>query len=146
MKNLQNKNLQYNKKFYNEEAHKFEYQEEDIKLLQEDEIDDPRHLTDIEKENMDLKEQMIHQMMTLEQYLSVAYMWVEEQEPDYNPYDAPDFDAPVENQSMNVSQSFPDFNDYKEDYQKRNEREEEEYHKDRVKKEFFENNPGTELS
>ena len=73
-------------------------------------------------------------------------MWVEEQEPDYNPFDSPDFDMQEDNQSMNVSQSFPEFNDYKEDYQKRNEREEEEYHKDRVKKEFLENNPGNELS
>lgn len=44
----------------------------------EDEIEDPRTLNDLEKENIDLKEEMIHQMMTLEQYLGVANMWLAE--------------------------------------------------------------------
>ena len=43
---------------------------------QSDDPEDPRTLNDLEKENIDLKEQMIHQMMTLEQYLSVAGMWL----------------------------------------------------------------------
>ena len=45
---------------------------------QSDDPEDPRTLNDLEKENIDLKEQMIHQMMTLEQYLSVASMWLVE--------------------------------------------------------------------
>ena len=49
-------------------------------------ISDPRSLLDIEQENVDLKEQLIHQMMTLEQYLQVAQMWYAEKEEDYNPY------------------------------------------------------------
>ena len=52
-----------------------------------DEMEDPRDFEDIQKENMDLKEQMIHQMMTLEQYLNVATMWIEENDPDFNPFD-----------------------------------------------------------
>jgi len=35
---------------------------------------DPRNIHDLEEENISLKEQMIHAMLTLEQYLSVAYM------------------------------------------------------------------------
>lgn len=35
---------------------------------------DPRNINDLEEENINLKEQMIHAMLTLEQYLSVAYM------------------------------------------------------------------------
>lgn len=38
-------------------------------------LEDPRNIGDLERENIDLKEQMIHQMVTLEQYLSVAYLW-----------------------------------------------------------------------
>jgi hypothetical protein len=38
-------------------------------------LDDPRTITDLERENIALKEQMIHQMVTLEQYLSIAYVW-----------------------------------------------------------------------
>lgn len=41
-----------------------------------DDPEDPRTLNDLEKENIDLKEEMIHQMMTLEQYLGVANMWL----------------------------------------------------------------------
>jgi len=33
-----------------------------------------------------LKEQLIHQMMTLEEYLRVAQLWYVEKEEDYNPY------------------------------------------------------------
>jgi hypothetical protein len=31
-----------------------------------DYLEDPRNIADLEKENIDLKEQMIHQMVTLE--------------------------------------------------------------------------------
>ena len=60
VKTLQSKNLQYNRKFYSKEAHKYERLKEDELLLAADEMDDPRDFEDIQKENMDLKEQMIH--------------------------------------------------------------------------------------
>ena len=44
-------------------------QRRDPRAVDEDLIEDPRKLNDIEQENVDLKEQLIHQMMTLEQYL-----------------------------------------------------------------------------
>ena len=43
-----------------------------------DDPEDPRTLKDLEKENIDLKEQMIHQILTLEQYIGVANMWMVE--------------------------------------------------------------------
>ena len=56
VKTLQYKNLQYNKNFYQREAHKYIREGQDEILLKEEELDDPRDLEDIEKENMDLKE------------------------------------------------------------------------------------------
>ena len=41
-------------------------QRKDPRAVDEDLIEDPRKLNDIEQENVDLKEQLIHQMMTLE--------------------------------------------------------------------------------
>lgn len=43
-----------------------------------EEKDDPRHVEDLYRENMQLKEQMIEQIMTLEQYKNVAYVWLNE--------------------------------------------------------------------
>ena len=63
VKTLQVKNLKYNKKYYQQ------VQRKDPRAVDEDLIEDPRKLNDIEQENVDLKEQLIHQMMTLEQYL-----------------------------------------------------------------------------
>jgi hypothetical protein len=40
----------------------------------EEYLDDPRTVGDLERENIDLKESMINQMITMEQYLSVAYI------------------------------------------------------------------------
>jgi len=51
----------------------------DPRAIDLDELDDPRTLKDIEQENIELKEQTIHQMLTLEQYLQVAYLWQAEQ-------------------------------------------------------------------
>lgn len=41
-----------------------------------DDIDDPRTYDEIECENLDLKEQLLHQMLTAEQYLAVAHVWL----------------------------------------------------------------------
>ena len=46
-----------------------------LDLVDENEMEDPRSLGDVEQENLDLKEQMIHMMMTVEQYLAVACVW-----------------------------------------------------------------------
>ena len=74
---------------------------------------------------MDLKDQMIHQMVTLEQYLNVAYMWQEEKEESFNPYEDADsmynqtMFGDVENKSMrDMGQSrisMPVFDNYKND-------------------------------
>ena len=82
VKNLQNKNISYNKNYYQKVERK------DLRAIDPDDIDDPRTLDDIEQENLDLKEQMIHQMMTLEQYLSVAYLWHAENETGFNPFES----------------------------------------------------------
>ena len=50
MKTLQVKNLKYNKKYYQQ------VQRKDPRAVDEDLIDDPRKLNDIEQENVDLKE------------------------------------------------------------------------------------------
>ena len=54
VKNLQNKNISYNKNYYQKVERK------DLRAIDPDDIDDPRTLNDIEQENLDLKEQMIH--------------------------------------------------------------------------------------
>ena len=82
MKNLQNKNISYNKNYYQKVERK------DLRAIDPDDMNDPRTLDDIEQENLDLKEQMIHQMMTLEQYLSVAYLWHAENENGFNPFES----------------------------------------------------------
>ena len=56
VKNLQSQNIVYNRKFYDEEAFKYEKDPNEPAYLGEDGIDDPRSLADMEKENMDLKE------------------------------------------------------------------------------------------
>lgn len=81
VKKLQNKNIRYNKQYYQTVERK------DKRYVDPDEIEDPRSLTDIEKENLDLKEQMIHMMMTVEQYLAVAYVWQAEKNEGYNPFE-----------------------------------------------------------
>ena len=58
-----------------------------LDLVDENEMEDPRSLGDVEQENLDLKEQMIHMMMTVEQYMAVACVWQAEQEEGYNPYE-----------------------------------------------------------
>ena len=47
-------------------------------------MEDPRSYDDLEKENIDLKEQMIHQVLTLEQYLQVANVWLFENGRDHD--------------------------------------------------------------
>lgn len=42
------------------------------------EDEDPRDVDDLLNENVQLKEQMIEQIMTLDQYKNVAYMWFNE--------------------------------------------------------------------
>ena len=54
VKTLQVKNLKYNKKYYQQ------VQRKDPRAIDEDLIEDPRKLNDIEQENVDLKEQLIH--------------------------------------------------------------------------------------
>jgi hypothetical protein len=39
---------------------------------------DPRNVDDLLKDNMHLKESMIEQIMTMEQYKNIAYMWYRE--------------------------------------------------------------------
>ena len=41
---------------------------------EQNQMRDPRNIGDLEEENIDLKQQLIHAMLTLEQYLSVAYI------------------------------------------------------------------------
>ena len=83
-------------------------------------------------------------MMTLEQYLNVATMWIEENDPDFNPFDV--FDQSMfDNQSMrdvdHVSQSEIPGADYEEgQIQRQNTEEDEIAHGEQVKKEFLENN------
>ena len=60
VKTLQNKNIKYNKEYYEKVKRK------DVRAIDPDDIHDPRSLIDVEQENVDLKEQFIHQMMTLE--------------------------------------------------------------------------------
>lgn len=78
---MQNKNIKYNRDYYSKVKRK------NMRVVDPKEIEDPRSLEDIEKENMDLKEQFLHQMMTLESYLNVAYLWMAEQEEGFNPYE-----------------------------------------------------------
>ena len=80
VKTLQNRNIKYNREYYQK------VQRKDKRAIDPDDIHDPRSLYDVEQENIDLKEQFIHQLMTLEQYLRVAQMWYAEQDDDYNPY------------------------------------------------------------
>ena len=54
VKSLQRKNVRYNKEYYNSVLRK------NPRAISKDEIEDPRSLTDIEQENVDLKEQFIH--------------------------------------------------------------------------------------
>ncbi len=82
VKNLQNKNIKYNRDYYQKVERK------DLRAIDPDDIEDPRTLADIEQENLDLKEQMIHQMMTLEQYLSVAHLWYADKEGNFNPFES----------------------------------------------------------
>ena len=58
-----------------------------MRAVDVDDIDDPRALKEIEKENIDLKEQFIRQIMTLEQYFQVAQIWYAEQNEGFNPFD-----------------------------------------------------------
>lgn len=61
-------------------------------------LEDPRNIGDLERENIDLKEQMIHQMVTLEQYLSVAYLWFKDNPVSFDQSVQGDYeDANVEN-------------------------------------------------
>ena len=83
VKLLQNKNIRYNRQYYQSVKRK------DIRAVDPSEIDDPRDLADIEQENLDLKEQFIYQMMTLESYINVAYLWYAEKEEGFNPYEGP---------------------------------------------------------
>ena len=53
-KTLQNKNIKYNREYYSN------LQRKDIRAIDPDDIHDPRSLTDVEQENVDLKEQFIH--------------------------------------------------------------------------------------
>ena len=50
VKALQNKNLKYNRDYYQNVERK------DLRAIDPDEIEDPRTLADIEQENLDLKE------------------------------------------------------------------------------------------
>ena len=81
---------------------------------------------------------MIHQMMTLEQYLNVANMWIVENDGGniYDQFDESMFD----NQSLNMSQSSMPNIDYKTNLKRMNTEEDEEVHGERVKKEFMKNN------
>ena len=65
VKKLQRQNVNYNKEYYKG------VQRKDWRAggFEDDEIEDPRSLIEIEQENLEIKEQYIHQMMTLEQYL-----------------------------------------------------------------------------
>ena len=65
-KSLQGKNVKYNKDYYSKVVRR------DHRAVDTKEIEDPRALYEIEQENLDLKEQFIHQMMTMEQYFQVA--------------------------------------------------------------------------
>jgi len=71
VKTLQSKNIKYNKQYYSQ------VERRDPRAVNEDEIDDPRTLADIQQENIDLKEQTLQQMLVLEQYLHVAHLWLE---------------------------------------------------------------------
>ena len=51
---LKNKNLKYNKDYYNR------VQRKDKRAVEDDDIDDPRSLDDIQTENVILKEQYMH--------------------------------------------------------------------------------------
>ena len=46
-----------------------------MRAIDPDEIEDPRSLNEIEQENLDLKEQFVHSMLTLEEYMNVAELW-----------------------------------------------------------------------
>lgn len=81
VKSLQSKSIRYNRQYYERVARR------DRRQADPDEIEDPRSLDDIERENLDLKEQTIHMMMTMEQYLAVALVWQAEQEEGYNPFE-----------------------------------------------------------
>ena len=54
VKTLQNKNIKYNKEYYEKVKRK------DVRAIDPDDIHDPRSLIDVEQENVDLKEQFIH--------------------------------------------------------------------------------------
>lgn len=82
VKKLQNKNIKYNRDYYSQVKRK------NMRAVDPKDIDDPRTLGDIERENMDLKEQFLHQMMTLESYMNVAYLWMAEKEEGFNPYES----------------------------------------------------------
>ena len=53
-KTLQNKNIKYNRDYYSKVAR------ENKRIIDKSDLDDPRTLADIEKENLDLKEQFLH--------------------------------------------------------------------------------------
>ena len=53
-KSLQGKNIKYNKDYY------AKVQRRDPRAIDTNEIEDPRALSEIEQENLDLKEQFIH--------------------------------------------------------------------------------------
>lgn len=63
-------------------------QRKDWRAVDEDElVDDPRTLDEIEQENLDLKEMLAHQMVTLESYYNVALLWHAEKENGFNPFE-----------------------------------------------------------
>lgn len=66
---LQKKSINYNKKYYQAVKRK------DMRAVSPDLLQDPRNLSEIEQENIDLKEHFIRQLQTLEEYLVVAQMW-----------------------------------------------------------------------
>ena len=47
---------------------------------QSEDIEDPRTLQDVEQENMELKEQLATQLLSVEQYLGVAQLWLIERQ------------------------------------------------------------------
>lgn len=69
---LQRKNVRYNQEYYSQVKRR------DLRALPDANLEDPRSLAEVEQENVALKEQFLHSLLTLESYYNVALLWHEE--------------------------------------------------------------------